>query len=170
MLQLYDVIKYAVLQQLPEAGTHPQLPEIPGMDRCQHPDARARNLPYRFQLRLSPQLVHRHDLRIHHPQQQRHALILGTAGQHIGAGSQIQRVFPLPLGCQLPALIHNPDPYALGAQLPDQVPEKRGFSASRRRKNQRGIQVVPLPKTQCRLIRCPRNFPGKSNHQGGNMP
>ena len=103
MLQLYDVIKYAVLQQLPEAGTHPQLPEIPGMDRCQHPDTRAHNLPYRFQLRLSPQLVHRHDLRIHHSQQQRHALILGTAGQHIGAGSQIQRVFPLPLGCQLPA-------------------------------------------------------------------
>ena len=50
MLQLYDVIKHAVLQQLPEAGPHAQLPEIFGMDRCQHPNARARDLPYRFQL------------------------------------------------------------------------------------------------------------------------
>ena len=129
MLQLYDVIKHAVLQQLPKAETHPQLPEIPGMNRCQHPNPRTRNLPYRFQLRLPPQLVHRHDLRIHHSHQQRHALILGTAGQHIGAGAQIQRVFPLPLGCQLPALIYHPDSNPLGAQLPDQVPEKCGFSS-----------------------------------------
>ena len=92
------------------------------MDRCQHPNPRARDLPHRIRLRLSPQLVHRHELRIHHSQQQRHALILGTAGQHIGAGTQIQCVFSLPLGCQLPALIYNADPNALGAQLPDQIP------------------------------------------------
>ena len=140
------------------------------MNRCQHPDARSRNLPYRIQLRLSPQLVHCHHLWIHHPEQQRHGLILGTAGQHVGAGTQIQGVFPLLLSCQLPALIYYANPYALGTQLPDQIPEKRGFSASRRRENQCGIQVVPLPKAQSRLIRCPRNFPGKSNHQGGNMP
>lgn len=133
MLQLNDVIKHPVRQQLPEAGPQTNLPKTAPMGRCQQPNPRSGNLTGGLQLRFAPQLVHRHHLGIHHPQQQRHPLVLGAAGEHIGAGAQIQGVFPLSLGSQLPALIHYPDSYALGAQLANEIPKERGLSAPGRR-------------------------------------
>ena len=139
MVKLYDVVKYALLHEPPEAGPETELLFIPGMGRCQQPNPCPGDFPYGFQLRCAPQLVHRHDLGIHHPKQQRHALILGAAGEHIGTGAKIQGVFPLLLGCQLPPLIHHADSDALSAQLADQIPEKCGLSAPRRREDQGGI-------------------------------
>lgn len=132
MVKLYDVVKYALLHELPESGPETELLFVPGMGRCQQPHPCPGDFSYGFQLRHSPQLVHRHNLGIHHPEQQRHALILGAAGEHIGTGAQIQRVFPFLLGRQFPPLIYHADPNALGAQLADQIPEKCGLSAPRR--------------------------------------
>lgn len=92
------------------------------MGRCQQRHPGKGRLLRRCQLVRSCQLIYRQHLRIHHPQHQAHPFGLGTARQDIGARAKLQRIFPLPLRCQLPTLVNYTDPQPPLTDASDQIP------------------------------------------------
>lgn len=110
MFQFYPIVKGPRRNQIPKSRPIAKPLHAVPMGRCQQSHPGESSLPCCQQLVLPGQLIHCHDLRIHNPKHQLHALRLGTPGQHIGTGSKIQHVLSVPLRRQFPPLVDDADP------------------------------------------------------------